>query len=169
MDEKMLAALQERSRRYGIPIATKKSDTTLGAFVGYLAGEIQIGLPSEMVHEFAPLTHWTPFRGSKFLLGITHLRGDVMGLMDLLQALTGRASGDCHWMVVIQCKGGRVAIPVHGIIGIRSVEMGELLNVDESPLSSPLVMATTRDLWFLLDEQKIQSVMESAAIAPEAG
>lgn len=160
MDSKTLEILQQRALRYGKPLDTRSTNPALGTFVGCRIGEIHLGLPSEMVHEFAPLSHYTPFRGRKSLVGLTHLRGDVMSLLDLLEAVTGNATGKCQWMVVLQGLGGRVAAPVNSILGIRIVEMAELLPQDQNPIASPLVMAATNDLWFLLDEQKLQSAFE---------
>lgn len=164
IDERMANILLERARRYGKPIETRTPDTSLGTFVGYRVGEVQLALPSHIVHEFALLTHWTPFGGRKHLIGLTHVRGDVMALIDLMETITGRASGKCPWMVVMQGRGGRIAAPVSNILGIRNVEVGELLPQDQSPISSPLVMATTNDLWFLLDEQKLESVFEGLPV-----
>lgn len=161
MDDRMLSILQERTHRYGAAIETKKSQAEFGTFVGFRIREFIVGIPAQLVHEFAPLTSWTPFAGLAYLIGITHLRGDVMALMDLLKAITGRPSEQCSWMIVLQGKGGRVAAAVSEILGIRTIGMENLLEPEQSPIHSPLVLATTSDFWFLLDEQKLGGVFES--------
>lgn len=169
MDERSLSILQDRTRRYGAAVESKKIEQSIGAFVGCRIGDMQLGLPSEIVHEFAPLVHWSPFRGRRCLLGITHLRGDVMSLIDLFEALVGKPSGKCAWMAILQGRGGRVAVPVGEILGIRSVQIGEILPPEQSPFASPLIMATTVDLWFLLEEQKLQNVFDGSAIEKNVG
>ena len=165
MDDRMLGILKERARRYSLKIESPSSTvTSLGTFVGYRSGDLIFGIPSQIVHEFAALQNWTPFTGRRFLVGLTHLRGDVMSLVDLSQAVTGKPATISSWMLVIQGKGGRVAAPATEIIGIRSVEMSELLAPEQSPVESPLLMATTVDLWFLLDEQKLNSVFEGLSV-----
>lgn len=165
MDDRTLAILQQRTRRYAAkPDAARSEEIALGTFVGYRVGELTFGLPSSIVHEFAALHHWTPFEGKEFLIGITHLRGDVMSLIDLLKAVTGKPSPPCQWMVVLQGKGGRVAAPATEIIGIREIEMNELLPPEQCPLHSPLIMATTGDLWLVLDELKLGAVFQGLPV-----
>lgn len=165
MDDRTLAILQARTRRYAAkPDEARTEEITLGTFVGYRVGELTFGLPSTIVHEFAALHQWTPFEGKEFLIGITHLRGDVMSLIDLLKAVTGKPSPACQWMVVLQGRGGRVAAPAGEIIGIRQIEMKELLPPEQCPISSPLIMATTGDLWLVLDEQKLGAVFHGLPV-----
>lgn len=169
MDERTLTILRERARRYATkPEANLEDRVTAGTFVGFRVGELTLGLPSSVVHEFAALSHWTPFEGARFLIGITHLRGDVMSLIDLLKAVSGKPSPVCSWMVVLQGKGGRVAAPAGEIIGIRQVEMGDLLPPGQSPVASSLLMATTLDLWCLIDEQKLETVFRGLPSVAES-
>src|SRR5262245_31756667 len=101
MDDRMEAILSRRAPRYAATPEEKSVDTSIGMYVGGRIRGLSIGLPAELVLECASLTHWTPFPGRRHLLGITHLRGDVMALMDLMDALTGNASGSCSSMAVL--------------------------------------------------------------------
>lgn len=166
MDDRTMTILAERTRRYAARVASQAEDEiTLGTFVGFRLGELTFGLPSAIVHEFASLTQWTPFAGKEFLIGVTHLRGDVMSLIDLLKSVTGRPSPSCSWMVVMQGPGGRVAAPAGEMIGIRQIAMKELLTPEQCPVFSPLLMATTVDLWLLLDEKKLGAVFQGLPVA----
>jgi len=162
MDERMEALLKKRAERYARPPEQKKEDTSIGTFLGCGIGNIRIGIPSEMVLECSALTHWTPFSGRKYLLGLTHLRGDVMSLIDLLEAVAGHPSGKCLNMAVLQGSGGRFAVPIQEVLGLRVVEMGELLLQEQTPINSPLIFAATRDLWFLLNDQLLNSLSNLA-------
>jgi len=155
MDERVMAILKKRAQRYAPPLEEKKQDILVGVFVGCRIGDIQFGLPSEAIVECAPLIHWTPFFGHKYLLGITHLRGDVMSLLDLSEAVTGKPSGDCGNMAVIQAPDGRFAVPVAEVLGMRNVENNDLTPEEELTLKSDLIFAATRDFWFLLKEKAL--------------
>jgi Chemotaxis signal transduction protein len=155
MDERVTAILKKRAQRYAPPLEEKKQDILVGIFVGCRIGEIQFALPSAVVVECAPLAHWTPFFGHKHLLGITHLRGDVMSLIDLSEAVTGKPSGQCNSMAVIQAPHGRFAVPVSEVLGMRNVEKNDLIPQEQWPLTSDLIFGATRDFWFLVKEKAL--------------
>ena len=87
-----------------------------------------------------------------------------MALMDLLSAVTDTASGPCNAMAVLSGSGGRFAVALGEVVGIRDVEMGELLPPEQSPIMSPLITAATRDLWFLLSEQHLKLLAETSSM-----
>jgi chemotaxis signal transduction protein len=155
MDERVTAILKARAQRYAPPLKEKKPDILVGIFVGCRIGKLQFALPSEIVIECAPLLHWTPFFGHKYLLGITHLRGDVMSLIDLCEAVTGKPSGECNNMAIIQAPNGRFAVPITEVLGMRNVEKGDLIPQEELPLTSELIFGATRDFWYLVEQQAL--------------
>jgi len=159
MDEQTIAILKKRAQRYAPPAEEKKAAVLIGNFVGCRVGEIQFAIPSSIVVECAPLLHVTPFAGRKHLIGITHLRGDVMALIDLLEATSGRPSGKCANIAIIQAPAGRFAIPVSEVLGMRNIHEDELLPAGQIPVVSPLIKGATKDLWFLVAEQSLLALV----------
>jgi chemotaxis signal transduction protein len=162
MNERERALLEQRTRRYAAALETDDQAQVLGTFVGCRISETLVGLPVAIVHEFAALERWTPLRGQRFVLGATQVRGEVMALVDLLEGLLARASGECGWMVVLQGRGGRAAAPISEMLGTRIVLASELLPAAQAPLSARGIVGTTGDLWLLLDAAETQSLLEPA-------
>jgi chemotaxis signal transduction protein len=162
MDEAMRWVLEARARRYADAPPEDTSGAVVGSYAGCRIGGVVLGLPVEAVHEFAPLRHWTPLKGARDVLGVTHLRGDVMALLDLLAAVTGQPSGECGWMMVLQGRGGRAAVPVAEVLGTRVVRTADLLAKEQEPRVGTGVAAVTSDLWFLLDPDALRCVLDGA-------
>jgi chemotaxis signal transduction protein len=169
MDEKTLARLEERTRRYGAPAETKAASRELGRFVGFRVRDTILGIPVAMVHEFAPLAQWVPLGGLRHVLGIAQLRGEVMALVDLFEALAGRPSEVGDFIVVLQGRGGRTAAPVSEVLGTRSVLEEELVPAGQLPLLCPAVTGTTLDLWHLLDGAAVTAALDAGVPTGPAG
>jgi chemotaxis signal transduction protein len=166
MDDRVRRVLEERTRRYGQRVEAPDPGEPLGSFAGVRFGALVLGLPVDRVHETAPLGRWTPLGGQAFLLGVTQLRGEVMGLVDLPGALGARAPEGrpaSAWMAVLQGRGGRAATPVDEVLGTRVVHAPELLPPGEAPALCSGVTGVTRDLWFLLATDALDAALEARA------
>lgn len=169
MDEVLRGILEARARRYAAPPLAPDNGADVGTYAGCRIGPTVLGIPVSLVHEFAPLRHWTPLRGRPGLLGVTHLRGDVMALVDLLDLLAARPSGECEWMVVVQGRGGRSAAPVSEVVGIRRVGSADLLPPEQAPSLGRGVSGVTTDLWFLVDPAALAAALDDTAPAAREG
>jgi chemotaxis signal transduction protein len=169
MDEKTLARLLERTRRFGAAAETKAASRELGRYVGFRVRDTILGIPVSMVHEFAPLAQWVPLGGLRHVLGIAQLRGEVMALVDLSLALAGRPSEIGDWIVVLQGRGGRTAAPVSEVLGTRSVLEDELVPEGQVPPLCPAVTGTTRDLWHLLDGAAVTAALDAEVVTGPEG
>jgi chemotaxis signal transduction protein len=171
MDDKTQERLAERTRRYGAAVETKATSREHGRYVGFRVRETVLGVPVAMVSEFAALEHWVPLGGQSHVLGVAQLRGEVMALVDLFEALTGSASEIGDWLVVLQGRGGRTAAPVSEVLGTRSVLESDLVPRDQVPPLCPAVTAATSDLWHLLDGAALAAALDAgvkAASGPPA-
>lgn len=153
MDEAMRATLEERGRRYGAPVEAKAAAVDVGRYAGFRIHDAVLGVPISLVHEFAPLRHWVPLSGAAHVLGVAQLRGEVLALVDLLQALTGRPSELGEWMVVLQGRGGRTAAPVSEVLDTRTVTEADLAPQGQAVPLCAAVTRVTSDLWHLLDTE----------------
>ena len=156
MDESVRWVLEARARRFAEVPAAEAPGELVGEYAGCRVGASVLGIPVATMHEFAPLRSFTPLRGRRGLLGVTHLRGDVMALVDLLDLLAGHPAGECGWMMVLQGSGGRCAVPVGEVLGTRRVRTTDLLPPAQAPRLGPGVAAVTSDLWFLLDPDALR-------------
>lgn len=171
MDEKDGAyerMLELRARRYGDSATDLSLGAEVGAFVGCRAGDAVFGFPVGMVAGFAPLPRFTPIAGLRFVRGLTHLRGDVMALVDIFEAVTGRAARIGHWMLVLEGRGGRVAVPVEEFLATRVVHEPDLLPADQTPELMRGITRATRDLWLLLDTAAVRGFIDAGKAAHRA-
>ncbi len=159
MDERTRQALLERGRRYGAPVEVKAASRPVGRYVGFRARDAILGLPVAMVHEFARLEHWVPLRRGRTVLGLTQLRGEVLGLVDLLAAALDQPCEVESWMIVLDVRGGRAAAPVSEVLGTRTVTEAELAPPEQLVRRSPAVAHVTHDLWQLLDPAAIAAAL----------
>jgi len=163
MDDRTRETLEARRQRYGAAPPERTAPNVVGSFVGLRIHDVTLGLPVTLVHEFAPLKHWVPLAAGRNILGIAQLRGEVLALVDLLAALTGRASPAASWMVVVQGRGGRAAAPVAEVLGTRVVTESDLAPASQV---TPLCDATTRvtrDLWHLVDAVALTAALDAGA------
>jgi chemotaxis signal transduction protein len=165
MDERMREQLEERTRRFGAARETKSASREHGRYVGFRVHDTTLGVPVSLVNEFAPLTHWVPLRGLRHVLGVAQLRGEVMALVDLFEALTGRGAAVGDWVVVLQGRGGRTAAPVSEVLGTRTVLESELLAPGQLPPLCPAVAAVTQDLWHLLDGAAVTASLDPDGVS----
>jgi len=161
MDERTRAQLEARTERFGAAVEARSASRELGRYVGFRVGDTILGVPVAVVHEFAPLAQWVPLAGRRNVLGIAQLRGEVMALVDLGQALLGRRSPSSEWIVVLEGRGGRTAAPVDEVLGTRGVLEDELCPAGQVPPPCPAVTGTTRDLWHLLDAAAVAAALDA--------
>ena len=166
MDEAVRWVLEARARRYADAPPEDGGGALVGSYAGCRIGALVLGIPVDAVHEFAPLRHWTPLKAAGVILGVTHLRGDVMALVDLLASITGQPSGDCSWMMVLQGSGGRAAVPVAEVLGTRVVRSVDVLDSGQAPRIGAGVAAVTTDLWFLLDPDALRLALDGGPERP---
>lgn len=153
--------LDLRAKRYGDSVGDLSLGTEVGSFVGCRAGDAVFGFPVALVAGFAPLPRFTPLAGLRFVRGLTHLRGDVMALVDVFEAVTGRAARIGHWMLVLEGRGGRVAVPVEEFLSTRVVHEPDLLPVEQTPELMRGITRATRDLWLLLDTAVVRGFIDA--------
>jgi chemotaxis signal transduction protein len=164
-DEAFERVLDERARRYGAPVREAAVGAEVGTFVGCKAGDTVFGFPVALVTELAPLQCFTPLAGLRFVRGLTHLRGDVMALVDVFEALTGRPSPRSPWMLVLEGRGGRAAVPVEEFLGARLVREPDLLPAERAPRLMRGITAATQDLWLLLDAAAVKDFIDKGVPA----
>ncbi len=165
-DAAFKAALDRRARRYGESAEVVALGEEVGAFVGCRAGDAVFGFPVGLVAGFAPLPRFTPVAGLRFVRGLTHLRGDVMALVDVFEAITGRAARIGHWMLILEGRGGRVAAPVEAFLDTRVVYQPDLLPAEQTPELMRGITRVTRDLWLLLDPAAVRGFIDAGTAGP---
>ena len=156
----MRAVLEARAQRYAEAPPAPDGATEVGTYTGCRVAGLVLGIPVELTHEFAPLRHWTRLQGRQGLLGVTHVRGDVMALLDVALLLAGREAGGCDWMLVLQGRGGRAAAPVAEVLGSRRVTSADLLPAEQAPVVGPGISGVTADLWFLVDPDALTAALD---------
>jgi chemotaxis signal transduction protein len=152
--------LAERGERYGAAVGEADRGAEVGTFVGCRAGDVVFGVPVSLVAEFAPLQRFTPLAGLRFVRGLTHLRGDVMALVDVFEAVTGMPTRLGQWMLVLEGRSSRAAVPVDEFLATRSVHEPELLPPERAPELMRGIAAATEDLWLLLDVATVRSLID---------
>lgn len=158
-----LRVLEARSLRYGAANETEETSAEVGTFVGCRAGEAVFGVPIALVAEIAPLQRFTPVTGLRFVRGLTHLRGDVMAVVDVFEALTGRPGRIGNWMLVLECRGGRAAVPIQEFLTVRLVRESDLLAAEKAPELMRGIASATSDLWLLLEAAAVRAVLDAGA------
>ncbi|HBL27868.1 MAG TPA: hypothetical protein DD490_13600 [Acidobacteria bacterium] len=167
MDESDAAfqrVLAERARRYGAPVQAATTGGEVGTFVGCRVGDTVLGFPVALVAEIAPLQRFTPLAGLRFARGLTHLRGDVMALVDVFAALTGQPARQGPWMLVLEGRDGRTAVPVEEFLGARLVREPDLLPAERAPELMRGITAATQDLWLLLDTATVKGFIDARGV-----
>lgn len=164
-DEAFKKSLDARALRYGASVDQASSAAEVGTFVGCRAGDAIFGFPVALVAGFAPLPRFTPVSGLRFVRGLTHLRGDVMALVDVFEAVTGRMAKMGHWMLVLEGRGGRAAVPVEEFLSTRLVREPDLLPAERAPELMKGVSSATTDLWLLLEAATVRGFIDAGAAA----
>lgn len=164
-DEKFRKSLDARALRYGASVEQANAAAEVGTFVGCRAGGAIFGFPVALVTGFAPLPRFTPVAGLRFVRGLTHLRGDVMALVDVFEAVTGRAAKMGHWMLVLEGRDGRAAVPVEEFLTTRLVREPDLLPADRAPELMRGISAATTDLWLLLEAATVKGFIDAGTSA----
>jgi chemotaxis signal transduction protein len=141
-------------------VGTKAASRAVGRYVGFKVEDVVFGLPVAMVHEFARLEHWVPLRTGRTVLGLTQLRGEVLGLVDLLAGVLDRPSQVGAMMLVFELRGGRAAAPVSEVLGTRAVTESDLAPPEQLVPQGPAVAHVTRDLWLLLDATAVRAALD---------
>lgn len=157
--------LDQRAQRYGAAASVEALSAEVGTFVGCRAGDAVFGFPVGMVAGLAALPRFTPISGLRFVRGLTHLRGDVMALVDVIEAVTGRSAKMGHWMLVLEGRGARAAAPVEEFLDTRLVREADLLPAEQAPRLMRGITSATKDLWLLLDTAAIQGFVDAGAAA----
>ncbi|MEO8361695.1 MAG: chemotaxis protein CheW [Vicinamibacteria bacterium] len=156
--------LRKRAARYSEAPIKAVVSRSLGDFVGCRIAGQSIGLPMNVVEEFAPLLVFTPLPGIEGVLGVTQLRGEFLSVLDLGKLLLGKAMTGAALMVVLSTPSGRSAALVDEILGKRPIFESDLLPESQVALPGPAFVAMTRELWALVDASRLARLLDHAAL-----
>lgn len=118
------------------------------AIVG--VGEQRIGIRVEDLREIVPTPEITPLPGlPRWLLGLTQVRGELLGVVDL-GAILGGSSQHRPVLAVIEDRRGPFGLACESVIGFRPIYEDEI-SAELVPEPDRPFRAVTRDLVALLD------------------
>lgn len=156
--------LRKRAARYSQAPIKEVVSRSLGDFVGCRIGRQSIGLPVNVVEEFAPLLVFTPLPGIEGVLGVTQLRGEFLSVLDLGKLLLGKTMAGASLMVVLATPAGRTAALVDEILGKRLILESDLLPESQFASPGPDFVAITRELWALVDSSRLVRTLDHVAL-----
>lgn len=148
------AILRERAER----LARDEGDTSrrevLAEVAIVLAGTQQIGIRAQDLRQIVPLPEITPLPAMPpWLLGITQVRGELLGVIDLA-AIVGARGGRATKMAIIHGRDGLVGLAVHSVAGFRAIHTDELSSALEL-CAERRFLGITRDFIALLDVRSL--------------
>ncbi len=117
-------------------------------------GRETLALPAESVREITALPPVTPVPGlPPYLVGITHLRGELVSVLDLGRWLGIAGAGACRYLVWLDHPKGPLGLLAERVAGFRRVwedELDRARHGEERP-----VAGVTRDLISVLDVEQL--------------
>ncbi|MDI1479333.1 chemotaxis protein CheW [Polyangium sp. y55x31] len=135
------------------------------ALVG--AGAQRLGIPVEVLREIVPMPEITTLPGlPRWLVGITHVRGEIVGVVDLASIL-GAGGERASAMAVVEGARGPLGLSVESVLGFRDIYEDELSSQMKSDSHRP-VQAMTKDLVAIIDVERLP-VAHGEGESPRAG
>ncbi|MDC0742977.1 chemotaxis protein CheW [Polyangium mundeleinium] len=138
------------------------------ALVG--AATQRLGIPVEVLREIVPIPDITALPGlPRWLLGITHVRGEIVGVVDLASIL-GAGGERASAMAVVEGAGGPLGLAVESVLGFRDIHEDELSAQMKADSHRP-IQAMTKDLIAIIDVERLpvaQGEGESPDLATRA-
>jgi len=120
-------------------------------FVEFSLGSLSLALPVEDVREVVDVEKVTRVPGGPgFMKGIVELRGEVLPVISLAEALGVGADSGGGKVIVVHSDGLRAGLLVEGIKGILRVGEGEILPLREMVTSSAFSEVIRRGEGFVL-------------------
>ena len=142
------------------------------AILIFRVGEAWLGLPSRTLSEVAMHTpiHSLPHQRSLGLMGVTNVRGALVACVSLAEMLgleAGGASGERRVvprMLILDCMGGPVVMPVDEVQGIEVIALREVVEAGNGSVPVARRFASGVLQWqgrsiTLLDEQTTQQTI----------
>ncbi|MDI1446059.1 chemotaxis protein CheW [Polyangium sp. 6x1] len=165
------AAREEIFRRRAERLAQAASDDgprRLAARVALVgAGAQRLGIPVEVLREIVPIPEITALPGlPRWLLGITHVRGEIVGVVDLASIL-GAGGERAGAMAVVEGAGGPLGLAVESVLGFRDIHEDELSAQMKADSHRP-IQAMTKDLVAIIDVERLP-VAQGEGEHPRAG
>jgi len=135
------------------------------ALVG--AGTQRLGIPVEVLREIVPMPDITALPGlPRWLLGITHVRGEIVGVVELASIL-GAGGERASAMAVVESAGGPLGLAVESVLGFRDIYEDELSAQMMADSQRP-IQAMTKDLVAIVDVERLP-VARGEGESPRAG
>ena len=146
--------LEERAQRLARPVEAPRATDTLEV-VTFGLSRGRFALPTRLVLEALRLTSYTPVpRTPDFVLGVTNLRGAILPIFDLRNALGVAASGitDLSRLLVLGRDEAEFALVVDRVHEVLTLELATLVKADGVDRGAgSLVRAITPDGISVLD------------------
>lgn len=146
--------LKRRAERLA---ATEKSDKSRRIAVQVAlvsAGRQRVGLPIDALREIVPMTPITPLPGlPRWLLGITHVRGEIIGVVNLAGIL-GSNDDNIGALAVVNGSGGPLGLAVEAVLGFRDIYDDELSEPIRADAQTP-IQAITKDFVTIIDVKRL--------------
>jgi len=122
------------------------------ALVG--AGGQRLGIPVETLREIVLLPAITTLPAlPRWLLGMTHVRGELIGVVNLAMVLGASAESLCA-MAVVDGAGGPVGLAVESVLGFQDIYHDELSEPIRADAQSP-IRAITKDFLTIIDVKRL--------------
>lgn len=148
-----LAALMsdEKPRRIALQVA----------IVG--TGGQRFGITVDALREIVVLPAITTLPGlPRWLLGITHVRGELIGVVNLAEAL-GANTTELKAMAIVNGSGGLLGLAVESVLGFRDIAEDELTEPMRFDAQSP-IRSLTKDFITIIDVKKLPNAVDAAAM-----
>jgi chemotaxis signal transduction protein len=117
-------------------------------------GTQRIAIPAEDLREIVPLPDVTPLPAlPPWLLGITQVRGELLGVVDLA-SIVGMSGERAAMMAIVGGSGGPLGLAVQSVLGFRDIHVDEL-SKELGEGAQRLFRAVTRDLVAVLDVRRL--------------
>lgn len=133
------------------------------AIVG--TGGQRFGIIVDALREIISLPAITTLPGlPRWLLGITHLRGELLGVVNLAVVL-GANADRFNAMAVVNGAGGPLGLAVESVLGFRDIAEDELTEPIRSDAQSP-ICALTKDFITIIDVKRLPIAPGTNAVRP---
>lgn len=97
-----------------------------------MVGSETFALPVELLREIVPLPPITPLPSCpSWVLGIAHIRGTLLSVVDLAQVCRAKGEGPAEHVVVVQSPRGPLGLAVGKVLSSDLIDLSKLTTQDD--------------------------------------
>jgi chemotaxis signal transduction protein len=148
--------LDIRARRLALRGQELQMREQLDEVVIVALGRERFGFSSRALREIRPLETLVEIPGMPgHCLGLTHLRGELICVVDIKGMLGLQAGSGGSQIVVLDGEHGPLAITVDRLVGFRVLRQDDVAEGQRGQRTHPLVWGVTPDLVSLVDTEAL--------------